>query len=70
MQKILSTLTTAMLLCLPMLAAAQEREAPSVPSETVSTVYVAVFGVIFVGMIIGFFIYLFVSDKKQGTEQK
>lgn len=70
MKRILSTLVF-FLMQFPLLAAAQ-REAPSVPAETVSMVYVVIFCVIFVGMIAGFFIYLFMSDKKeeQATEPK
>ena len=69
MNKLLSMLSL-LLLQLPLLAAAQERDVSSAPVETVSTVYVVIFGVIFVGMIVGFFIYLFMSDKKQGAEPK
>jgi len=36
---------------------------PNAPSETVSMVWVIVFGVLFIGTIVGFFIYLFYSDK-------
>ena len=69
MKRILSTLVF-FLMQLPLLAAAQ-REAPTAPVETVSMVYVVIFGLIFVGMIAGFFIYLFMSDKKEATtEQK
>lgn len=69
MNKLLSMLFL-FLLQLPLLAAAQERDVSSAPVETVSMVYVVIFGVIFVGMIGGFFIYLFMSDKKEGTEPK
>jgi ABC-type methionine transport system permease subunit len=65
--KLLSTLLL-LLLQLPLLAAAQEREVANAPVETVSMVYVAAFGLIFVGMIVGFFIYLFA--KKEAPEQK
>ena len=56
------------LLQLPLLVAAQEREVSNAPVETVSMVYVIAFGVIFVGMIAGFFVYLFA--KKEEPEQK
>jgi len=56
------------LLQLPLLAAAQEREVANAPVETVSMAYVIAFGLIFVGMIVGFFIYLFA--KKEEPEQK
>ncbi len=69
MNKLLSTLLL-LLLQLPLLAAAQERDVANAPVETVSMVYVVIFGLIFVGMIVGFFIYLFMSDKKEGAAPK
>ena len=67
MNKLLSMLFL-FLLQLPLLAAAQEREVANAPVETVSMVYVVAFGVIFVGMIVGFFVYLFA--KKEEPQQK
>jgi peptidoglycan/LPS O-acetylase OafA/YrhL len=52
------------LLQLPMLVAAQEREAANAPVETVSMGVVVGFAVIFIGMIAGFFIYLFVKKEE------
>jgi hypothetical protein len=49
--------------------AAKEMDA-SAPVETVSMIYVVIFGIIFVGMIAGFFIYLFMTDKKVPEENK
>ena len=49
--------------------AAKEIDATA-PVETVSMVYVVLFGVIFVGMIVGFFIYLFMTDKKAPEDSK
>jgi hypothetical protein len=68
MNKLLSMLFL-FLLQLPMLAAAQEREVANAPVETVSMVYVVAFGLVFVGMIVGFFIYLF-AKKEEQPEQK
>ncbi len=34
------------------------------PVETVDMIYVVLFGVVFIGMIVGFFIYLWMNDKK------
>jgi hypothetical protein len=65
MHKVLSTLFLV-LLQLPLLAAAQEREAAAAPVETVSMVYVVAFGAIFLGMIAGFFIYLFMKKEEPG----
>ena len=67
MNKLLSTLFV-LLLQLPLMAAAQERDVTAAPVETVSMAYVVIFGLVFVGMIVGFFIYLFM--KKEEPEQK
>jgi hypothetical protein len=40
------------------------------PVETVSMVYVVIFGILFVGMIAGFFIYLWMSDKGEASKEK
>jgi hypothetical protein len=47
------------------LALAQERAADSAPPETVSVIYVVLFGLIFVGMIAGFFVYLWWGERNQ-----
>ena len=60
----------AFLLALSTSVFAQEMERSSAPVETVSMVYVVVFAVIFIGMIIGFFVYLFMTDKKAPEENK
>lgn len=49
--------------------AAKEMDAASAPADTVSTVYVVIFGVLFIGMIVGFFVYLFMSDKKNPEDK-
>ena len=63
MQKILSYLL--LLLSSPLLAAVREEPAQSAPVETVSTIYIVIFAVLFVGMIVGFFIYLWMHDKSE-----
>ena len=50
--------------------AAKELDPASAPAETVSMVYVVIFGIVFVGMIVGFFIYLWMSDSKKKAEEK
>lgn len=65
-QELMKTILS-MLLMMPAIAAAQE-EAAHAPSETVSMVYVVLFGVIFVGMIAGFFIYLWWNEKQKKAE--
>jgi len=52
----------------PLFAALKEMD-PNAPSETVSVVWVIVFGVIFVGAIVGFFIYLWHTEKKRKPEE-
>jgi hypothetical protein len=49
--------------------AAKELEA-NAPVETVSMIYVVIFGIVFVGMIVGFFVYLFMTDKKAPEDNK
>ncbi len=67
MQKLLSA-AIGFLLSLPVFAA-KELDAASAPAETVDMVYVVIFGVIFLGSIVGFFIYLFMSDKGDKPEK-
>jgi hypothetical protein len=67
MSKLLSTVTL-FLLSLPALAATKEMEGASAPADTVDMVWVIVFAVIFIGAIVGFFIYLFMSDKGNKPE--
>ena len=64
-------LLSAIVLCLassPLLAALKEMEAAA-PVETVDTIWIVVFVVLFFGSIIGFFLYLWRSDKKGKTEE-
>jgi uncharacterized membrane protein (DUF485 family) len=68
MNKLLSTLFL-FLLQFPLLAAAQEREVAAAPVETVSIAVVIAFCVIFLGMIVGFFVYLFMK-KEEPQQQK
>jgi len=63
MNKLLSTLFL-FLLQFPLLAAAQERDVANAPVETVSVAVVIAFAVIFLGMIAGFFIYLFMKKEE------
>lgn len=63
MSKFLSAVTL-FLMSSPLFAALKEMD-PNAPSETVSVVWVIVFGVIFIGSIVGFFIYLWHTEKKR-----
>jgi len=68
MKKFLSS-AVFFLMSLPVLAATQEMDKANAPADTVDTVYVVIFGVIFIGMIIGFFVYLFMSDKEANSDK-
>jgi len=70
MLKTLSGFLVSLLAILPALAQAQEREASSAPVETVSMTYVVIFGLVFIGMIAGFFAYLFWGERKPKPGQK
>ncbi len=50
-------------------AFAQDEAASSAPPETVSIVYVALFALVFVGMIVGFFIYLWWHEREVKPEK-
>jgi hypothetical protein len=67
MRKLLSTVLL-FLMSFPVLAAVGEEGGASAPAPTVDMIYVVIFGVIFVGMIVGFFVYLY--TKKDDTDQK
>ncbi|HKU70120.1 MAG TPA: hypothetical protein VJQ51_04715 [Burkholderiales bacterium] len=55
----------------PLLSAAREQtEEQPLEVETVSVIYVVLFGIVFIGMIVGFFIRLFMNDKNAQTEEK
>jgi hypothetical protein len=49
--------------------AAKEPDAPSAPVETVGTIYIVIFGILFIGMIVGFFVYLWMSDDKEPKDK-
>lgn len=67
-QELMKTILS-MLLMMPVLAlAAAQEEAVQAPSEPVSMVYVVLFGVVFVAMIAGFFIYLWWNEKHKTPE--
>ena len=68
MSKFLSTVAL-FLLSSPLLAATKEMEAAGAPAETVNIVWVIVFVVLFIGGIIGFFIYLWWRERDQKPEQ-
>ena len=50
-------------------AATKEIE-QNAPVETVDMIYVVLFGVIFIGMIVGFFIWMWISDGKKTEDNK
>ena len=67
MQKFLSS-AVFFLMSLPVLAATMEEKA-NAPADTVDMVYVVIFAIIFIGSIVGFFIYLFMTDKKEKSDK-
>src|SRR5262245_23283213 len=60
---------TLLLLSSWALAATKEMQGANAPVETVDTIWVVVFVVIFIGSIVGFFVYLYWSDRKQKPDQ-
>jgi len=68
MKKFLSAVSLFLMSCWAF-AATKEMEGASAPAETVDVIYVVIFVVIFVVSIIGFFVYLFLHDKKQKSDQ-
>lgn len=68
MSKFLSAVTL-FLMSSPLFAAAKEMEAATAPAETVDMVWVIVFGVVFIGSVIGFFIYLWYNEKNRKQEK-
>jgi hypothetical protein len=68
MKKILSAITLFLMSCWAF-AATKEMEGASAPVDTVDMIYVVIFIVVFVGSIIGFFIYLWMNEKKQKPDQ-
>jgi len=62
MSRYLSALLLMLVACS---AYAQYEMAEGPPAETVSMVWVVVFGVIFVGMIVGFLAYMWWNERKK-----
>ena len=58
------------LLSLAAFAAAEETTAANAPVETVSMVYVVLFGLVFVGLLVGFFAYMMWGGKDEPGEKK
>jgi hypothetical protein len=64
MSRILSAITL-FLMSSPLFAAMNEMEAANAPAPTVDMIWVIVFGVIFIGSIVGFFGYLWWNERNQ-----
>lgn len=58
------------LLSLPVLAATGESTAADAPVETVSMVYVVIFGIVFVGLVAGFFAYMIWGGSDPKSDDK
>ena len=67
MYRILSSIPV--LLLSSVVHAAKELDAASAPVETVGTIYIVIFGILFIGMIVGFFVYLWMSDNKKPEDK-
>jgi hypothetical protein len=68
MKRFLSAVSMFLMSCWAF-AATREMEGASAPVETVDVVYVVIFVVIFIASIVGFFVYLFINDRKQKPDQ-
>jgi len=68
MSKFLSAVTLFLMFS-PLFAATKEMEAANAPAPTVDVIWVIVFGVIFIGSIIGFFWYLWWNERKQKPKE-
>ena len=67
MQKVLSA-AVLLLLSLPLLAATKELDGANAPVQTVDMIYVVIFGILFIGGIVGFFVYLWWSDRDKKSD--
>jgi len=65
MQKLVSTVAVFLMSCSAFAATKEMEQAANAPADTVDLVYVVIFGVLFFGMIIGFFVYLWWLEKKK-----
>ena len=68
MKQVLSAVSLFLMSCWAF-AATREMEGAGAPAETVDVIYVVIFVAIFVASIIGFFVYLFINDRKQKSDQ-
>jgi hypothetical protein len=69
MKKLLSAISMFLMSCGLAFAATREMEGATAPAETVDVIYVVIFVVVFLASIIGFFVYLFLNEKKQKPDQ-
>ena len=69
MKKLLSAISMFLMSCGLAFAAPREMEGATAPADTVDVIYVVIFVVIFLASIIGFFVYLFLNEKKQKPDQ-
>jgi heme/copper-type cytochrome/quinol oxidase subunit 2 len=68
MKQLMSAVTMFLVSCWAF-AATKEMEGASAPVETVDTIYIVLFVVVFIAMIVGFFVYLFMTDKSEKSDQ-
>jgi hypothetical protein len=68
MKKLLSAISMFLMSCGVAFAATREMEGATAPADTVDVIYVVIFVVVFIASIIGFFIYLFLNEKKKSDQ--
>jgi hypothetical protein len=68
MCKFLSAVTL-ILMSSRLFAASKEMEAANAPAPTVDVIWVIIFGIIFIGSIVGFFWYLWWNERKQKPKE-
>jgi flagellar basal body-associated protein FliL len=68
MSKFLSAVTL-FLMSSPLVAALKEADAATAPADTVDVIWVILFVILFVGSVVGFFVYLWLHEKNRKQEK-
>jgi len=69
MKKLLSAVTLFLMSSWAYAAMSAAEEVISVPSEPVDMVYVVLFLILFFGLIAGFFVYMWMKERKKPRDQ-
>jgi hypothetical protein len=67
MRKLLSTVSLFLMSCWAY-AASKEIEGANAPVETVDMIYVVLFAVLFLGLIVGFFVWMWLANRKKNPD--